>query len=125
MVFQDRQQAGRILGERLKISGLQNPVVVGLPRGGVPVAAEIATMLHAHYLKDRGAQKVVLTVPICSPQTARSLRTEVDELICLVEPESFYSVGQFYANFQQISDNEVVSILSKNPSQYPNNFFTY
>jgi putative phosphoribosyl transferase len=46
-VFQDRASAGRLLAEEVKRLGLQAPVVVALPRGGVPVAAPIALVLHA------------------------------------------------------------------------------
>lgn len=45
--FADRQQAGRMLAERLAEHPLTEPVVLGLPRGGVPVAAEIAQALAA------------------------------------------------------------------------------
>jgi len=47
MMFQDRQQAGRKLAEELLKLKLVNPVVLALPRGGVPVAAEIAGALNA------------------------------------------------------------------------------
>lgn len=45
--FQDRQAAGRALAERMLRMGLSQPVVLGLPRGGVPVAAEVAEALRA------------------------------------------------------------------------------
>ncbi len=45
--FADRTDAGRRLGERLAARGLHDPVVLGLPRGGVPVAAEVARILGA------------------------------------------------------------------------------
>jgi putative phosphoribosyl transferase len=45
--FRDRGQAGRLLGERLLPLRDEHPVVLALPRGGVPVAAEVATMLDA------------------------------------------------------------------------------
>ncbi len=48
MRFQDRKHAGRLLSERLvQKYGSENPVVLGLPRGGVPVAFEVAQALHA------------------------------------------------------------------------------
>ena len=47
MRFKDRMEAGRLLGERLREEGLDDPVVLGLPRGGVVVAAEVADALGA------------------------------------------------------------------------------
>lgn len=47
MQFVDRQDAGRQLGEQLSESGLADPVVLALPRGGVPVAYEVALALNA------------------------------------------------------------------------------
>lgn len=46
-VFQDRAEAGRLLAERLAAMQLADPLVLALPRGGVPVGAEIARALHA------------------------------------------------------------------------------
>ena len=47
MTFRDRAEAGRALGRRLQEERLADPVVLGLPRGGVVVAAEVADELHA------------------------------------------------------------------------------
>lgn len=46
-MFRNRQDAGRRLGERLSRAGYADPIVLGLPRGGVPVAAEVARALDA------------------------------------------------------------------------------
>jgi putative phosphoribosyl transferase len=45
--FRDRQEAGRQLGDLVKASGFEKPVVLGIPRGGVPVAAEVAKIIDA------------------------------------------------------------------------------
>ena len=45
--FRDRDEAGRLLGEELIPHRIGNPLVLGLPRGGVPVAAQVARALHA------------------------------------------------------------------------------
>ena len=46
-VFADRDEAGRALGKRLRSVTLDDPVVLALPRGGVPVAARVAEALDA------------------------------------------------------------------------------
>ena len=47
VLFRDRRHAGQLLGERLKDLALDAPVVVALPRGGVPVGYEVARALDA------------------------------------------------------------------------------
>lgn len=47
LVFHDRRHAGRMLAERLAARVAEDPIVIGLPRGGVPVAAEVARTLEA------------------------------------------------------------------------------
>ena len=47
MIFADRAEAGRLLAEPLVAMRLQHPLVLALPRGGVPVGAEIARRLNA------------------------------------------------------------------------------
>ncbi len=44
-MFDDREDAGQKLGEALRAKGYERPVVLGIPRGGVPVAAEVARAL--------------------------------------------------------------------------------
>ena len=206
--FIDRTDAGRRLGGRLGQLRGRDVMVLGLPRGGVPVAAEVARALDAPldviivrklgvpsqpelavgavgedgvlvvnervarrvhlseaefaemerrgreevqrraewFRADRprqpltgriavvvddgiatgstaraacqvvlalGAARVVLATPVCAPQTARTLRGEVDEVVCLETPAWFGAVGQFYVDFRQTSDDEVVELLRR------------
>jgi len=67
----------------------------------------------------QGASRVVLAVPVCSPDTAERLRKEVDELVCLESPAWFFGVGQFYADFRQVSDDEVVDLLRRAADEEP------
>ena len=55
-LFQDRRDAGRQLAVRLRHLRGEDPIVVGLPRGGVPVAFEVARALDAAARRDRRAQ---------------------------------------------------------------------
>lgn len=56
-------------------------------------------------------QRLVLAVPVAPPDTIESLRPEVDVVICLSTPAFFHAVGQFYRDFSQTTDEEVIHLL--------------
>lgn len=208
MAFVNRVDAGRRLAERLQHLGGEPVVVLGLPRGGVPVAFEVARAIHApldvivvrklgvpnqpelamgaigedgirvlnddvigitqvserelaaveareraelerrarrfrgerprHPLEGRtaiivddgiatgstaraacqvarahGATRVVLAVPVAPPGWTSRFEADADELIALETPEPFFAVGQFYEDFSQTTDDEVVAYLER------------
>ena len=207
-MFKNRSEAGRKLAPRLLEFKRESPVVLALPRGGVPVAYEIAVALDApldvivvrklgapgqpelgigavvdgnHHLsvlnddvlslvavseeylnrevamqlqeirrrqelyrgghppidvvgrtvivvddgiatggsvraalrglRRRSPRRIVLAVPVAPPDTVESLRPEADVLICLSTPLFFHAVGQFYEDFGQTTDEEVIRLL--------------
>jgi len=207
MKFKNRQEAGRQLALRLhQYAGCENVIVLGVPRGGIPVAFEVATSLRVpldifvlrklgvpgheelafgaigsggirvlnrdvidnlsvseveiaavtkseqaelqrrerRYRGDRpplslakrtvilvddgiatgaslraaihGIRKmrpaaIVVATPVAPRLTCNLLRQDVDELVCVEVPEPFYGVGQFYQDFSQVSDEEVIQFL--------------
>ena len=62
-------------------------------------------------VRRRGAQRVVLAVPVAPPDTAAVLAAQVDEFVCLVTPEPFYAVGNFFEEWPQVTDDEVRALL--------------
>jgi len=58
-----------------------------------------------------GAKKITMAIPVASPQTLAELRPWVDEAVCLMAPEPFNAVGQWYEEFGQTSDTEVLTLL--------------
>ncbi|MGW9026123.1 phosphoribosyltransferase family protein [Streptomyces sp. NPDC055722] len=206
MFFMDRRDAGRQLAVQLEHFRGEDVVVLGLPRGGVPVAAEVARALGApldvclvrklgvpfqpelgmgaigedgvrvinddvvrtarvtadelarveeqeremlesrarryrggrepaglggrtvvvvddgvatgstarvacQIARARGAARIVLAVPVAPRDWTEWLGEDADELVCLHSPWNFYAIGQFYVDFSQIDDDEVVSCL--------------
>ncbi len=71
-----------------------------------------ATMISAlHGLRNCQPQKLICAVPVAPPETLKKIASLADEVICLEAPPDFSAVGQFYANFPQVEDDEVIRIL--------------
>lgn len=71
-----------------------------------------ATMIGAlHALRAKKPLKLICAVPVASPETLLTVQPYADEIICLETSHNFFAVGQFYADFPQINDDEVVEIL--------------
>jgi putative phosphoribosyl transferase len=206
--FADRHDAGRRLAVLLADFRYENPVVVGIPRGGMPVAAEVARALEApldvvvvrkveapenpeytigalaegdvsviddeavrglslgaaeldevvgraqrglaerlaryfpnngrpavagqtvvlvddglatghsaqaaaRSLRERGAARVVLAVPVAAQESARALREWVDDVVCIEMPERLEAIGLRYEDFSMTSDEEVMALLAE------------
>ena len=70
-------------------------------------------------LRLRNPVRIVVAVPVAAAQTCRLLRQTADEVICATTPEPFYSVGQWYINFGQTTDEEVTELLVSAPHSPP------
>lgn len=103
------RRAARFRGDRPRerVAG-RTAVVVddGIATGATARAA-------CQVVRAQGADRVVLAAPVCSRDTAAALSGEVDELVCLETPARFLGVGWFYANFRQVTDDEVVDLLRR------------
>jgi predicted phosphoribosyltransferase len=64
-------------------------------------------------LRQLGPSRIVVAVPVASPETCAELRGEVDDLVCGATPEPFHAVGLWYDQFSQTSDEEVHDLLNR------------
>ena len=214
-MIQNRTQAGVVLAEKLQTNACKSAVVIGLARGGVPVAAAIALALQipvdvlvvkkigspvnpefglgavapdgvtfinwrtAHrvgadeeyikgvirdtrevirektllyrkkkkqyalrdkiviladdgaatgasleaaikWLRAKKARKIIVALPVAPLDVVSKIKPEVDHLIALETPKEFGSVGEFYKDFEQISDEEVVELLHRHSRVHGN-----
>ncbi len=216
-MFANRKEAGRLLALRLESLREQDPLVIALPRGGLPVAAEIAKRLDADFdivlvrkigapvqpelalgaivdgdppvlswnedviahlrvtrteidaivaaeraeierrrktylggrrpispdgrlvilvddgiatgatartalraLRQQGASRVILAVPVAPPDVVKALQREADDVYCLESPDRFGSVGAHYRDFHQLDDAEAIAIIDALGQAKPN-----
>lgn len=75
------------------------------------LATGVTARVAAQYVRSKGAEKIILAVPICPDSSAHALPTEIDELVCFHQSPSLLAVGQFYYDFEQVTDKEVTDLL--------------
>jgi predicted phosphoribosyltransferase len=102
----------RYLGsrERVDVSG-HTAIVIddGVATGATTRAALRATRM-------RNPKRLVLAVPVGPTDNIAELRSEADDVVCLEDHEFFGAIGVYYANFSQVSDEEVIEILRRFPA---------
>lgn len=64
-------------------------------------------------IKNLGAIKIVLAVPVGPRHTVKQFKEIVDEVICIYSPDDFTSVGPYYKDFSQVEDEEVFNLLKE------------
>jgi predicted phosphoribosyltransferase len=78
---------------------------------GVATGATLKAALRL--VRNKGAKSVTVAVPVGPPDTIRELQEFADRVVCLLTPEPFYAIGQFYDDFSQTSDDEVTELLKR------------
>lgn len=82
----------------------------GVATGGTAAAA-------LRWARTQGAARVILAVPVAPAAATARLAREADELVILATPEPFFAVGQWYEDFEQVSDEEVVAALARSGAE--------
>jgi len=115
----ERQQAE--IKRRLKTyrEGAPTPEIkareVILVDDGVATGSTLKAALRS--LRNRGAKPVTVAVPVGPADTVRELQREADRAVCLSTPEPFYAIGEFYEDFEQTTDEEVIELLKRSRRQ--------
>jgi predicted phosphoribosyltransferase len=82
---------------------------------GIATGSTMTAALRA--VRARNPKELVGAVAVASTEAARAMLHECDALICLKIPHEFYAVGQFFNDFSQVTDEDVVEILKKERSK--------
>jgi putative phosphoribosyl transferase len=85
--------------------------VVILVDDGVATGGSVLAAVRA--VRARRPRRVVVAVGVAPPDTVELLEREADEVVALLEPRSFFAVGEWYQRFDQVSDEEVEDLLER------------
>lgn len=77
------------------------------------LATGVTARVAAQYIRSKGAHRIILAVPVAPDSTAHSHPPEFDEVICFHQSPSLLAISQFYEDFSQVSDQEVLEVLKK------------
>lgn len=109
-----QQQMATIKQRRVQYTPVRPPID---PAGRIVIViddglATGATMISAlHGLRSRKPARLICAIPVSPPETLRKIQPLADQVVCLDTPDNFRAVGQFYVNFPQVEDEEVIKIL--------------
>ncbi len=78
---------------------------------GVATGSTLKAALRS--LQKRGAKTVTVAVPVGPVDTILELKKQANRVVCLATPEPFYAIGEFYEDFNQTTDNEVIELLKR------------
>lgn len=78
---------------------------------GIATGATVRAALIA--LRQRQPAWLILAVPVAPPEALRALQDQVDQIVCPLTPSDFLAVGRFYADFEQVTDEQVIALLDE------------
>jgi predicted phosphoribosyltransferase len=78
---------------------------------GIATGATIEAAIEA--LRGGKPSKIIIAVPVAPPATVKRLKHQIDDFVVITSPESFWAIGEFYEDFPQITDEEVIKTLEE------------
>lgn len=115
-LLEQRAETYRAGREPLQVTGMSTILV----DDGIATGASFYAAIHA--LRQLEPARIIAAIPVAPPSTASWLRPQVDRFVCLDTPYRFQAVGQFYSRFPQLSDEDVMRLLTMSrtpPSRDP------
>lgn len=108
------RELAEIARRRLRYLGQREPIDIAgrltiLIDDGIATGATTRAALQS--LRKRAPRRLVLATPVAPADTLRDLAGEADEIVCLESYASFGSIGAYYDDFSQLSDEEVIALL--------------
>lgn len=77
------------------------------------LATGVTALAAVHWVRTQRPRQLILAVPVCTSEAKTLLAGEVDQIVCLSEPKHFTAVGQWYEDFTQTEDAEVLELLKE------------
>jgi putative phosphoribosyl transferase len=108
-VKQELERRERVFAAHHPLPDLKDWVVILVDDGiatGATMRAAIAAVRQQH------PRSIVVAVPVAPASACRELAQEVEELVTLIHPDSFYAVSSWYQEFPQVSDEEACQLLT-------------
>jgi putative phosphoribosyl transferase len=84
---------------------------------GIATGASILAAIAA--VRRHGAARIVVAIPVAPPSACNSIRMEADDLVSVAEPSMFLAVSQWYESFDQVTDDDVRTLLEETASSLP------
>ena len=111
-IYKKKLEVKRRLGEYRGSANYKfdNKTVI-LVDDGIATGATVFVLLK--WLSEKKVKRIILAVPVIPLNTYKEMKPLVDCIVTLETPIEFYAVGQFYEEFDQVSDKEVMTILDK------------
>jgi putative phosphoribosyl transferase len=89
---------------------IQNRIII-LVDDGIATASTMRAAIAI--LQQQQPQEIVVAVPVAPLQTYQELKTEINNVVCVMTPEPFYAIALWYEDFEQTTDMEVRELLAK------------